>query len=409
MHVILHIGLPKTGTTFLQQQLAFHRETLAADGIYIPQAATFEWVRSLTGDPLSSRMACEENNHLMLAWALQPERWPQFPAAVQQLLPQVWDRLGEELAGCKLPYCLITAENLSWDFSNESQFDAVRDSLAGHDVSVICCMRKPHDFIPSMYGQLLSMDRGPYSIDDFVAEFHPRWETEFQEAVWSKAFGAGCFRGIAYESIAGPDILQQFLAAAIPGHPASQRTYPLMPNTDPHRSFSPRFQRFLEELHANGIETTQFTELYRSLPAGYAPLDQRLLTPAEINAAAGSPCHRPKPCPTPDDHGGRGPGCGRPRRGRIVQPSRTANRTARRGATALEIFTADLISVRQLLVERTARLEQALAERDQLATKLETVNAVSAIDQDGLESALSSAPIAGLEPGGVAVGPKPLD
>ena len=409
MHVILHIGLPKTGTTFLQQQLAFHRDTLAADGIYIPQTATLEWVSSLTGDPLSGRMASQENNHLMLAWALQPERWPQFPAAVQQLLPQVWDRLGEELAGCKLPYCLITAENLSWDFSNESQFDAVRDSLAGHDVSVICCMRKPHDFIPSMYGQLLTMDRGPYSIDDFVAEFHPRWETEFQEAVWSKAFGAGCFHGIAYESIAGPDILQRFLAAAIPGHPASQRTYPLMPNTDPHRSFSPRFQRFLEELHANGIETTQFTELYRSLPARYAPLDQRLLTPAEINAALARHAIARNPVPPQTIVADEGQAAAVPdvdEFSSLLEP-----RTARleEGRQALEIATVDLISVRQLLVERTARLEQALAERDQLATELETVNAVSAVDQDGLESARSSASIAGLEPGAVSVGPKPLD
>jgi len=368
MHVILHIGLPKTGTTFLQQQLAFHRDTLAADGIYIPQTATLEWVSSLTGDPLSGRMADQKNNHLMLAWALQPERWPQFPAAVQQLLPQVWDRLGEELAGCKLPYCLITAENLSWDFSNESQFDAVRDSLAGHDVSVICCMRKPHDFIPSMYGQLLTMDRGPYSIDDFVAEFHPRWETEFQEAVWSKAFGAGCFRGIAYESIAGPDILQRFLAAAIPGHPASQRTYPLMPNTDPHRSFSPRFLRFLEELHANGIETTQFTKLYRSLPDTFSPLEQRLVSGPEIDAAVAR--HAAGASPTPEvaveaeTPAAEASEIGELRR---LLEDRTTVLVA--NARALATVTEDLVQTRHLLIERTARLEEAL-ERLEEATAI---------------------------------------
>ena len=136
-----------------------------------------------------------------------------------------------------------------------------------------------------MYGALLSLDRGPYSIDDFVAEFYPKWGRDFQAENWQKAFGAGCFREVAYEAIAGPDILQRFLAAAVPGHPSSLRSYPVMPETNPNRSFSPRFQRFLEELHANAIGSAGFMELYRLLPDSYAPLEHRLISPAEIRAA----------------------------------------------------------------------------------------------------------------------------
>ena len=137
----------------------------------------------------------------------------------------------------------------------------------------------------SMYGSLLSLDRGPYSIDDFVAEFSPKWERNFQAETWQKAFGVGCFIEVAYEAIAGPDILQRFLATAIPGHPSSFRSYPVMPGTNPHRSFSPHFLRFLEELHANAIGSAQFKELYQSLPESYAPLEHRLISPAEIDAA----------------------------------------------------------------------------------------------------------------------------
>ena len=280
MHIILHIGLPKTGTTFLQQQLSYHRGMLSGDGIYSPRAATLGWVRSTT-----SRLDCEEINHLMLAWALLPERWPQFPDEIRRLLPVAWDCLAEELANCDSPYCLITAENLSWTLAREEPLREIRDRLAGHDVTVVCCVREAHDFIASMYGHLLSVDRGPYSIDEFVAEFYPRWERGFQESAWSAVFGAGCFRSIAYESIAGPSILQRFLAAAVPGHPASLRTYSLMPETDPHRSFSPRFQRFLEELHANRIDAEPFKKLYRSLPDTYAHLEKRLLTQDDISAA----------------------------------------------------------------------------------------------------------------------------
>jgi hypothetical protein len=359
MHIILHIGLPKTGTTFLQQQLAFHRERLAANGIFIPKTATLDWVRSLTGDPLSGRMACEENNHLMLAWALQPERWSQFPAAVQRLLPQVWERLGVELAGCESPCCLITAENFSWDLARESQLQSIRDRLSGHEVSVVCCLREPHDFIASMYGQLLSMDRGPYSIDEFIAESYPRWEPDFQESVWSRVFGAGCFRGIAYEPIAGPDILQRFLAAAVPGHPASLRTYPPMPNTDPHRSFSPRFQRFLEELHANRMAADRFTELYRALPDTFTPLEERLLSAADIDAAIARHAVYANAGREPDVESGT-PSLDPAEINELRRLLDDRTALLEKSGQALATVTEDLVQTRQLLIERTARLEQAI-------------------------------------------------
>ena len=45
---------------------------------------------------------------------------------------------------------------------------------------------------------------------------------------------------------------------------------------------------------------------------------------------------------------------------------------------AIEIVTQDLIAVRELLVERTARLEHAIAERDRLANELRGLRAVPA-------------------------------
>ena len=398
MHVILHSGLPKTGTTFLQQQLAYHRDRLAADGIFIPRTPTLDWVRSLTGDPLSGRMACEENNHLMLAWALQPERWPQFPAAVQRLLPEVWDRLGEELAGCDSPCCLITAENLSWDLTQQMQFQSIRDRLAGHEVSVVCCLREPRDFIASMYGQLLVMDRGPYSIDDFVAEFHPRWEPAFQESMWSRVFGAGCFRGIAYDTIAGEDMLQRFLAAAIPGHPAAFRTYAPMPHTDPHRSFSPRFQRFLEELHASGIGVDRFTELYRSLPDTFSSLEQRPVSGAEVDAAVAR--HAAGASPTREaavearTSSAEASEIGALRR---LCEERTA--MLHEHARALATVTEDLVETRRLLIERTARLEEALERLEELTPMPEPEIRSDPVPHPAAQQIAEPQPLADVWPG----------
>lgn len=148
-----------------------------------------------------------------------------------------------------------------------------------------------------MYGALISLDRGPYSIDDFITEFYPRWEMDFQKENWSKTFGTDCFREFSYDSISGPNILQFFLAAALPGHASSLRSYPVKPGTSPNRSFSPRFLRFLEEIHANKISSVDFKELYRTLPDGYASLEHRLISRAEIDAALER--HRAGRCSSP--------------------------------------------------------------------------------------------------------------
>lgn len=276
---------PKPVLHFLQQQIVFFRDILESTGIYIPQTATLEWFRKLSGDALADRDPSEENNHLALCWALQQERWPYFPPAIQNFLPKVWSLLLEELAGSTAEYCIITAENFSWDLNKKSQIQAIRGFLAGHDVTIFCCFRPYHDFIASMYGALISLDRGPFSIDEFVSEFYPKWELGFQKGAWSEVFGVSHFRDFSYDSISGTDMLKRFLSVAVPGHASTFRSYPVTPENEPNYSFSARFLRFIEELHANKLSSSNFKKLYRLFPTEYVPLEKRLISNSQIDAA----------------------------------------------------------------------------------------------------------------------------
>lgn len=284
MKTILHVGLPKTGTTFLQSSLYHHRGTLARHGILYPitgTAATPE-----LHDGVHERGQCMSHN--WLAMALLPHRWQEFDSTVQHAMPGLWDALDAELAASGAEVAIISSESFSWNLPADEQLIAIRDRLARHDVTIVYTDRDPHDFITSMYGELLRGGRGPYSLDDFLREFPHLWDAGRQRDRWSSIFGRDGFMMLDYGAMSGLDMLPRFIAAVLPGHPVTQVS--LAPPADAriYRSLSPRCLRFLEELQANhiaGHAKRSLLELCQSLPGTFAPLNDRLASAADIDAA----------------------------------------------------------------------------------------------------------------------------
>ena len=291
MKVFLHIGLPKTGTTFLQSRLWHHREMLLRHGIYYPVTGTA--ATPALQDANHDRGHCMSHN--WLAMTLQSHRWDEFDATAQAALPNLWSLLDNELSATRCPIALLSSEAFSWNLPSEEHVAAVRDYLAGHEVTIVYCERNSHEFIASMYGELLRMGRGPYSLDAFVQEFPKLWDTEHQRNRWSVVFGRNNFVTLRYDALSGPDMLQKYLGFILPDHPVTQAEYSAPPKDRVHTSLSPRFLRFLEELHANRISQqtkTAFIKLYQSLPNDYSPISSILVSPADIDAAlnrTGSP------------------------------------------------------------------------------------------------------------------------
>lgn len=89
--IVLHVGLHKTGTTFLQTVFETNRDALAEQGIYYPGGP---------GEP-AQRMA---------AWDLRGRR---SPGSKDQRQVGQWDALCAAVAGSSLDTTLISAETLS--------------------------------------------------------------------------------------------------------------------------------------------------------------------------------------------------------------------------------------------------------------------------------------------------------
>jgi len=115
--VILHIGLPKTGTTYLQTLFAANRSALAEQGIYYP------------GEP------GEPSQH-MAAWDLRGQR-----ARGARDIRQVgqWDALCTAVRSTPLPTALISAELLS--ALTRRQAARAVNGFPDHDVHVVVTCR----------------------------------------------------------------------------------------------------------------------------------------------------------------------------------------------------------------------------------------------------------------------------
>ena len=344
--IFLHIGLPKTGTTYLQCQIQTNRDKLRDNGIFVPQTG------QLVG-----------RDHNLLALALQPERWDQFPIPVSASLPSLWHDLLAEIDNCGCPTILITSEAFSWELKTPDQIKSVRDYLVNYDVKIVLCEREPYGFISSMYGHMLRTGRGPYSLESFVLEFPYYWSASSQKKRWGEFFGENNFIRLAYEELSGEFILHKFLNTLFPRHAILSETFNASPDINPNLSFSPRFLRFMEELSANQIDATPYVNLYSKVLSAIVPLERQILTPLEIEDAM-------KRC------------------GMVIAPSNSpANKTLHQcdreeeKVPLLEQISNELIArtqeldeARQLLIERTERLESLT---DQLASQTQSASETS--------------------------------
>ncbi|MCD6707122.1 MAG: sulfotransferase domain-containing protein [Thiobacillus sp.] len=335
--LFLHIGLPKTGTTFLQCQLEFNRDKLRSNGIYVPK------IGQLVG-----------RDHNLLALALQPERWDQFPADISARLPSLWHDLLEEIDNCGYQTILVTSETFSWELKTQEQIKSVRDYLVNYDVKIVLCERNPYDFISSMYGHLIRTGRGPYPLDSFLLEFPYYWSAAFQKKRWGEFFGDDNFILLSYENIKGEFILHKFLNALFPGHAILSEIFDASPDVDPNLSLSPRFLRFMEELSANRIDGAPYVNLYSEVLNTLVPLERQMLSPADIDEAM-------KRCGMVFDSSNS-------TASKMSHPREQAGLSLEQMGKDLQDRTQELVDTRRTLVERTERLEQAskdLLERTQ--------------------------------------------
>jgi hypothetical protein len=183
--LVLHIGLEKTGTTYLQAILRNNIIYLAEQGVSYPDF-------------------CRGREHLEFLMAGLPEiNWMhrrfeiRTPEQLEQLRSDV--RAGLERMATSHETSIISSERLS----------VVRDpqAIANYaamcreyfdDIDVVVYLRRPDHAVGSYYGQSVKVGRTSRDVDDFMAQQGRSLDLVGIMKRWQKAFGKDSFYAWPY-------------------------------------------------------------------------------------------------------------------------------------------------------------------------------------------------------------------
>lgn len=176
--VFVHIGAPKTGTTFVQRLLWGHREILARHGVDVPGRGRGE--------------------HLEAGYDLRTE--PVSPADPKRPMPQwegAWDRLAAKARASHQPTVVISEERLAGAGATDAE--RAVSSLAPAEVHVVYTARDLAGVLPAAWQEDVK-NRSTYDFEGWLADVFDlgtagesgRWFWLVQDAVdvlqrWGKA------------------------------------------------------------------------------------------------------------------------------------------------------------------------------------------------------------------------------
>jgi hypothetical protein len=174
----IHIGLHKTGSTYIQKVFADNRSVLRELGIDYPQlGAEFLW------------------GHHNLAWSLMPAH--PLKNTEDFSLDQFLAYLNES----KAQRFVISSED--FEFLQSKQVSRLRDLLANYDVKIVMYVRNPMNALYSRWQE--SVKHGDTtSIKDYCEQLyiHPKPLDYAQVAdIWANVFGQEAMNIIIYENL----------------------------------------------------------------------------------------------------------------------------------------------------------------------------------------------------------------
>jgi hypothetical protein len=209
-HLILHIGLSKTGSSSIQRVLAEQRPAMQALGVYYPRSPG--WANhallpaALVNDP-------------RILWGFHPDRWEGMtPAARVERFRMEW---AEEMGA--LPdwaeRCVISAEQIGGLLRQPDEVQRLADMLAKYfaTVKVVVYLRRQDQHIASAYSQWLRSgilsepgmpSGGPERFGEY--DYGPMLDR------YAKAFGdtAMCPRIFSRKTLVGGDVVEDFFEVA---------------------------------------------------------------------------------------------------------------------------------------------------------------------------------------------------
>lgn len=205
MQVVLHIGTPKTATTFVQGVWVLNRRRLAEEaGVLYPEAGRLG-VRRLVGSQHSLFFAALDDDHQL---GLRIEHDVVEAQAMADYRARFEVALDAEIAAARPRTLLMSSEHLYQNLERPSELRRLRDWVARRSDRppiLLVCLREPTDLITSVYAEYVRSGhlKGFRSwltdfLDDPQLPDRRRMDVAEWLAPWAEVFGDDALRLVRY-------------------------------------------------------------------------------------------------------------------------------------------------------------------------------------------------------------------
>jgi hypothetical protein len=196
MRLVLHIGLPKTGTTSIQRALAARRKPLAAAGICFP---------------VSAGGGVAQNLHRV--GSTEDKAGPRAREAVRQFCDALTAEIRALPEGTQA--VVLSAEQCSLLLRDATRIGKLRDFLAPlfASIQVVIYLRRQDLHAASLYAQGLRRGRlAPPDLDAVAREFGGLYDYQGLIGHWESAFGEGAVLPRIFEpaKLTNADVVADF-------------------------------------------------------------------------------------------------------------------------------------------------------------------------------------------------------
>jgi hypothetical protein len=134
--IVLHIGLPKAGSTSLQSFLHARRDELRAQDVYYPLTGQAEW----------------EHAHHTLVFALSENAYQAVSGGQRMAL---FDELRAEIDQCGCSTVVLSSELFQSRLELIRASDEFKQLFEGKQLRVVCVLRSQERFLESLYRQFI--------------------------------------------------------------------------------------------------------------------------------------------------------------------------------------------------------------------------------------------------------------
>ena len=175
----LHIGYPKTATSYFQRGLAVNRAQLASGGWLVPDAGLSRRARDFQEPMLT---------HNLLAWVLQPTR-QDLPKSETDGIETAWTDLRAEWDASEHSNTIVSSELMLWEVLDREQVRKAAEIMRGIPVRIVIVRRLAAEFVASIYVQAVQDWDYPGMPWEFVSDYFDNLLVFEREKWWIEAFG----------------------------------------------------------------------------------------------------------------------------------------------------------------------------------------------------------------------------